>query len=85
MQPNAEESTQPFTTHVAMPKHVKFQLELIAEIHSSHRVDLGLYDEIIDLTKKYSNGRELKFSSHTISNIERASFVTWKPILTHFQ
>lgn len=71
------EAELPFQKRIGISSAFKFQVDL-ASILESHNVDLNLFDEIIDLIKKYSNGSTLKFHSEGLkkregflSNIEK--------------
>ena len=68
----ASQSQPPFNSDIAVPPNWGFQIDL-ADILGRHRTDLKLYDEIIDLIKCHSHGRQLGFSSDNL--MHRHSFL----------
>lgn len=59
--------------NAGMPSATKFQIDL-ARLLGKHRVNLSLYDGIINLVGSHSNGKKLKFSSDTLMG--RKAFVS---------
>ena len=59
----SREAKRPFRDgEINLSKSYHFQVELLETVHS-RRVDLQLFDDVIQLVKKHSNGDELNFSS----------------------
>ena len=60
------EASQPYNLDVGLPTCSEFQVEL-ARICDSHRTDMKLFNEVNQLIKKHSIGRQLSFSSDNLS------------------
>ena len=69
-----QKAKAPFKSDVGpIPHSWSFQIEL-ASLLSKHRTDLSLYNEIVDLTKKHTNGSKLKFSTDHL--LKRKAIIT---------
>lgn len=60
------EASQPYNLDVGLPTCSEFQVKL-ARICDSHRTDMKLFNEVNQLIKKHSIGRQLSFSSDNLS------------------
>jgi hypothetical protein len=60
------EASKPFNLDVGMSSCSEFQVQL-ALICDSHRTDMKLFNEVNQLIKKHSIGRQLSFSSDNLS------------------
>ena len=68
-----EKAQLPYKSHDGpIPGSWQYQIDL-SDILAKHRTDLTLYNEIVEFTKKHSDGQNLKFSSENL--LKRATFI----------